>query len=111
MSRIQTAALTGLMVLAGAGCQMRLGDADGEPARDRAPGADLISFDGTIAFQSFEGGFYGIVAEDGRRFDPIDLPQPFRQDGLAVRVQGEPLDLATIRMWGRPLRIHSIRRR
>ena len=40
---------------------------------------------GTVVYLSFEGGFYGITGDDGRHYDPINLSQDFRIDGLPLR--------------------------
>jgi hypothetical protein len=40
---------------------------------------------GTIRFVEIEGGVYLIVAADSTRYQPLDLPEAFRKDGLRVR--------------------------
>ena len=61
-----------------------------------------ISGTGTIRFMDFEGGFYGIVADDGQRYDPGRLEEVFQQDGLRVRfVVREMKGVMSVRMWGR----------
>lgn len=64
---------------------------------------------GTIKFLSFEGGFYGIVADNGKHYNPINLPGEYRQDGLriafqAVRTKGQ----MSIYMWGTIIKITRI---
>jgi hypothetical protein len=44
-----------------------------------------VSGTGTIRFLSFEGGFHGIIGDDGKNYDPSNLGQEFRVDGLRVR--------------------------
>ncbi|GMT48372.1 MAG: hypothetical protein IEMM0007_1938 [bacterium] len=73
-----------------------------------SPG-DEMTFSAKIKWISLEGGFYGLVAKDGRRFLPNNLPPEFRQDGLAVWVRGKPADVATIQMWGTPFEIYEIK--
>ena len=48
---------------------------------------DIIEIHGTVVFKEFEGGFYGIEAEDGSAYDPMNLPEPFKKDGLKVNVK------------------------
>ncbi len=56
---------------------------------------------GTIVFLSFEGGFYGIRSDDGKSYDPINLPAEFRKEGLRVRFEARELkDRASFHMWG-----------
>ena len=40
---------------------------------------------GTIQYNDFEGGFYGIVRDNGEAYDPINLPTEFEEDGLRVK--------------------------
>ena len=55
----------------------------------RGDGGRPRSGNGTIVRRS-RGGFYGIVADDGERYLPADLPQEFRADGLRVRFVVDP---------------------
>jgi hypothetical protein len=62
---------------------------------------DNIIGTGTVTFLSFEGGFYGIKADDGRNYDPTNLPEDLRKDGLRVRFEAKELrDRASFHMWG-----------
>ncbi|MCM2465060.1 putative hemolysin [Methanoculleus oceani] len=71
--------------------------------------ADRISGNGTITFVDLEGGFYGIVADDGERYLPADLPAEYRQDDLRVRFVVDVLeDTATTQQWGTPVEIVEI---
>jgi len=97
-----------LAVLALAACAGGDEAAGGIP--DDAP--ELQSFDGTIAYVELEGGFYGIVTAQGHELLPTNLPEEYREDGLAVRVTGGfPQGVASVQMWGRPFYIVEIVRR
>ena len=37
-------------------------------------GKDIVEGSGTITYINLEGGFYGIVADDGEHYVPINLP-------------------------------------
>jgi hypothetical protein len=56
---------------------------------------------GTVTWVPIEGGFFGIVSDDGKRYDPINLPAEFAQDGMRVRftAKTDP-DMASFHMWG-----------
>ena len=57
---------------------------------------------GTIVFNDFEGGFFGIVSDSGERYYAGALEEAFQQDGLRVRFVLRPLrDVMTTVMWGR----------
>lgn len=71
--------------------------------------ADRVSGNGTITYVDLEGGFYGIVADDGMRYLPADLPAEYRTDGLRVRfVVDIANETATIQQWGTPVDIVEI---
>ncbi len=66
---------------------------------------------GTVRYLDLEGGFYGIVADDGRKLDPVNLPEEFQKDGLRLEVRVVPLrDHVSARMWGTPVRILQLKR-
>lgn len=69
---------------------------------------DLIYSTGVIKYIPLEGGFFGIISDDGNHYDPINLPPDFENDGLTVIFIGEILNLVSAHMWGRIIRIFSI---
>ena len=71
---------------------------------------DLIYGTGEIIYLSFEGGFFGIKADDGKNYDPVNLPFEFAIVGLRVEFIGERLDLDSFHMWGIILRIVFIQK-
>jgi len=72
-------------------------------------GKESFTAVGTVRYVSLEGGFYGIVADDGTRYDPGDsLPEKYRRDGLRVRFTARPQEGFTIRMWGKLVEIEEI---
>jgi len=65
--------------------------------------------DGTVRFIDLEGGFFAILGDDGSRYDPLDLPVRFAQDGLRVGVVARiRRDLASAHMWGELIDIDTI---
>lgn len=78
---------------------------------NRSADVDVIEGRGTVQFVELEGGFYGIVADDGQRYDPTNLDEAYEEDGLRVRFRArERDDLISVRMWGRMVEIISIER-
>ncbi|MHC4339418.1 MAG: hypothetical protein ACYSX0_04280, partial [Planctomycetota bacterium] len=68
---------------------------------ERPPMGVSVVLDGTVRFIDLEGGFFAILGDDGSRYDPLDLPVRFTQDGLRVRVVARiRRDLASAHMWG-----------
>ncbi len=73
------------------------------------PEPPTVSGAGTVQYIDLEGGFYGIVADDGTRYLPLNLPGDFSEDGLAIEFTGFVReDVATIQQWGTPLEITEI---
>ncbi len=78
-------------------------------AGDKQKGADILSGTGTINHINLEGGFYGLIADDGTKYLPTNLAREFKVDGLHVRFQVKILaGVATIYMWGTPVEVLSI---
>ncbi|WP_346866174.1 DUF333 domain-containing protein [Methanocalculus sp. MSAO_Arc2] len=70
-----------------------------------------ISGTGTVTYIDLEGGFYGILADDGREYLPLNLPEELKVDGTEVTFSGViKEDVATIFMWGTPLQITRIQK-
>lgn len=66
---------------------------------------------GTITFQDFEGGFWGIISDDQARFDPVEgIPHSLQIDGLRVEADVEPANVMSFRMWGQSVHLQSIHR-
>jgi hypothetical protein len=64
---------------------------------------------GTVRHVELEGGFFGIVDEQGNRFDPVNLPERFEKDGLRVKFRMTKLqDRMSFHMWGTLVKITKI---
>ena len=73
-----------------------------------SPVANDITSTGTVEYIDLEGGFYGIIADDGTHYYPLNLPEEFAQDGARVTFTAQQEDVATTAMWGIPVTIHSM---
>ncbi len=81
------------------------------PADSKTGAVPSQTVTGTVRYIDVEGGFYGIVTDDGKKLDPVNLPREFRKDGVRIRARVEPLqDRISIRMWGTPVRIIEFQR-
>ncbi|MBC8043144.1 MAG: hypothetical protein IAF08_06840 [Rhizobacter sp.] len=70
---------------------------------------DSVSGIGTITYLNFEGGFYGIVADGEKKYDPVSLPEEFKQDGLKVKFDAQiKRGAMSIRQWGKIVEIRKI---
>lgn len=92
-----------MVLFAAATLVLACGCTGGEPANQ------AFTASGTVTFIDLEGGFYGIVADDGTRYLPQNLPHDFAKDGLEVTFTAEVIeDVATIQQWGIPIEIIEI---
>jgi hypothetical protein len=79
------------------------------PANDKTA---MFEFTGRVVYQSLEGGFWGIVSDDNRHYDPGPLAEEFHHDGLPVIVRARRLPGSiSFHMWGERIEIVTIRRR
>lgn len=70
---------------------------------------EIVAKNGTITYVDLEGGFYGIAAEDGTRYLPLNLSEEYRVDGMNVTFTGSVReDTVTIQQWGTPIEIAAI---
>jgi hypothetical protein len=74
--------------------------------------ATVVTIRGEVAFIDLEGGFFGIVDEEGHRYDPTNLPPEFAVAGLPVHIRGRTLPgTVGFHMWGTRIEIISIEKR
>ena len=74
----------------------------------RSP-TDIVELQGTIVKKDLEGGFFAIESDDGRVYDPINLPEHFKKIGLKVKVNAKLRnDVASIHMAGDIIEIIDI---
>lgn len=71
-------------------------------------GGRIVHFNAEVRWIELEGGFYGLVSNEGERYLPLNLPEAFRRDGLKVEVRGRVEKVVSFRMWGTALRILEI---
>jgi len=70
-----------------------------------------ISGTGTVKFLDLEGGFYGLISDNGEHYDPINLSKEFQVDGLRVRFDARKREnMASFHMWGTIIEIINIDR-
>ena len=81
-----------------------------EDAEKMPPPSQIESGVGTVRYVELEGGFYGIVADEGNaRYNPTNLHADYREDGLRVRFRGVVReDVVTAQMWGKSFELIDI---
>ena len=59
------------------------------------------SVTGTVHYISMENGFWGIIGNDGKRYEPVHLPLELRKPGLKAKFRMTILEgHIGFRMWG-----------
>ena len=60
-------------------------------------------------YKNLAGGFFAIDGVDGRKYNPINLPESFRKDGLRVKITARlRMDAMSIHMYGAIIEIVDI---
>ena len=68
-----------------------------------------VSGSGRVIYLDNEGGFYGIICDNGTTYDPVNLPGDYQVDELRVKFNGTVLANQTgIHMWGTMITIDNI---
>jgi hypothetical protein len=66
---------------------------------------------GTITHVPLSGGFWGIEADNGRKYRPVKpLDEEFQQQGLHIAATVEASPGFSIFMWGTDVEVKSIRK-
>jgi len=68
-----------------------------------------VEADGTVRFLDVEGGCWGIETDDVM-YEPINLPESFKTDGLEVDFEAEERDLGSFCMIGVIVELTEIER-
>jgi hypothetical protein len=64
---------------------------------------------GVVKYFDIEGGFYGIISDEGKNYFPINLSSEYKVDGLKIRFNyKEVKDYVNIYIWGIPVEILNI---
>ncbi|HVP94677.1 MAG TPA: hypothetical protein VMS89_05830 [Methanoregulaceae archaeon] len=67
-----------------------------------------ITSNGTIRYIDLENGFFGIYADNGIKYLPVNLNSSLKTDGLRINFSAYPASIPTINMWGNPVRLVSV---
>jgi hypothetical protein len=74
-----------------AGC-MRIENKDttrsDQPAatkNERLSRTDPFVLQGTVVKKDLEGGFFAIVGDDGKTYEPLNLPEAFKNNGMRIK--------------------------
>ncbi|QYJ85782.1 hypothetical protein K0I73_16660 [Shewanella mesophila] len=61
----------------------------------------IVMRQGTVRYINLEGGFWGIINDDGSHLLPQNLAKEYRKDGLRLSYKAQEIkDMMTIQQWG-----------
>jgi hypothetical protein len=67
-----------------------------------------MNITGTVVYKNIEGGIWGIVDAQNKKWQVVNMPEQIRKPDLSVNIEAELLaDEVSFAMWGRPVRIIS----
>ncbi len=71
--------------------------------------AKTVTLGGTVVFRDNGSGFYGILADNGGQYEPLNLDARFRSDGEHISFTGS-LDTTKLgeHHWGNPIELASV---
>lgn len=73
------------------------------------PDTDTLTITATVVYKNLEGGFWALDADDGAKYNPINLPETFQEDGLRVRAEVKPRpEIMSIHQYGMLVEIQSM---
>ena len=78
-----------------------------EPAATPAD-AVVVRNKGTVRRLDADGGFWGVRADDGRRYRVMDLPPVYQKDGTRIRFAGRVQESVDLAPWGTVLELIEV---
>lgn len=70
---------------------------------------DIINTTGRVEYFDFEGGFYGILGDDGNNYEPMNLPEQYQKQDCKIKFIGViRSDVMSIHNWGTIIEIREI---
>jgi hypothetical protein len=67
-----------------------------------------MNIEGTVVYQAAEGGFWGVVDGNGKKWRLTNAPTGLQKTGAKVRLQAErATEVVSIFMWGSPVKVLS----
>ena len=70
--------------------------------------AVVVRHKGTVRRLDEDGGFWGVRADDGRRYRVTDLPPVYQKDGTRIRFAGRVQEGVDLAPWGTVLELTEV---
>jgi hypothetical protein len=77
---------------------------------ERLPRTDTFVLQGTVVKKDLEGGFFAIDGDDGKTYEPLNLPEAFQNNGMRIKATVRVRDdVGSIHMVGEIIEIEDIK--
>lgn len=63
---------------------------------------------GQVVSSNIEGGFYGIIGDDGKKYQPTNLPRKLKKDGLAIKFDARLKNVMSSFQWGTVVELSNV---
>jgi len=60
---------------------------------------------GKVVYQNIGPGVWGIAGNDGKNYEPVNMPEQLKYEGRKVSVRAKEVDSFSMFMWGTPVKI------
>jgi DNA-directed RNA polymerase subunit H (RpoH/RPB5) len=77
-------------------------------ASESPPQPNSFHLTGQVKFSTVEGGFYGIIGDDGKKYQPTNLPRKLKKDGLAIKFDAKRKDVISAFQWGTIVELSNV---
>ncbi len=64
-----------------------------------------MKIEGKIAYQNLGSGLWGIISNDGQRYEPVNMPEQLKYEGRSVSITAKKSNGFSLFMWGTPIYI------
>ena len=62
---------------------------------------------GKVVYNNLGTGFWGIIAENGKQYEPANLPKKFQKENEPISLKAKESNAFSLFMWGTPIEIIS----
>lgn len=70
---------------------------------------EMVNTTGKVEYFTFEGGFYGIIGDDGNNYEPMNLPEQFQRQDCKIKFIGIiRTDAMSVHNWGTIIELKEI---
>ena len=63
---------------------------------------------GKVVYQNIGTGIWGIIADNGTQYEPVNLPEKLKKEGKRVNLTARESDTFSLFMWGSPIEVVSV---